>query len=209
MDDPRGQFRVDDYRKNATERQPKPVLGVEHVVHILAKGSESPDQVPSPKRCGLWNAPGAQHPPVAAAARELGDPQRNQLALAIDVAAGPYDPRRSGRLERRGGGVERPGQVMIIAVDVGHPLARRAPQTLVERMGLPAVRLRDPPGQPIRVPLYDRDRAVGRAAVDDDVLEVLIPLVEHRTDGPLDEPAVVPARRYDGKFRPQNGSSRQ
>ena len=68
-------------------------------------------------------------------------------------------------------------------------------------VGLALVLLRHPPQAAAEGPEHF-DRAVCRAAVHDDVLEVQIILVEHRTNRRLEEPRLIEARSHDGDARP-------
>jgi FkbM family methyltransferase len=82
-------------------------------------------------------------------------------------------------------GRDRTGQVEVITVDVRDDVAGRPVEPLVDRMRLSVVRLADPACDPIVVTAQDVDRAVVRAAVDDEILEVGISLLEHRANRAL------------------------
>ena len=66
--------------------------------------------------------------------------------------------------------VDRLRDVGVVGVDPGEQVALRQPQTLVDRLGLPAVRLGDPGQVRVLAPLEQLDGAVVGGAVDDDVL---------------------------------------
>ena len=103
---------------------------------------------------------------------EARDPQSRELPGLIDVAAAPADPVRAGLFEASDRGRESSRKVVVVAVDIRNELSAGAGKTLIQSMGLSAVRFRHPPGEPVCVALDDLNGSVGRASVDDDVLEV-------------------------------------
>ena len=99
------------------------------------------------------------------------------------------------RLDHR---LERPWEVEVVAVEVGQDLARGQAHALVDRVVHAPVGLRQPAHVVgALVAAEDVEGSVGRAAVNDDVLEAVIGLSPDRVDRRLDEPALVERRRDD------------
>jgi hypothetical protein len=138
---------------------------------------------------------------VASGGWWLRNPELHPLVLVVDVPAAAADPVGACALEPRDRGVEGAGQVVVVAVDVGDELAGGSSQTLVEGVGLPTVGLGDPPGEAIAIALDDLRRTVGRAPVDDDVLQIGVALVEDGVQGSLDERSLVERGRDYAKAR--------
>ena len=97
--------------------------------------------------------------------------------------------------------VEGSRQIEVVAVQIGPEIAGGPRHPLVDRVALAPVLATFPVGEPVGVPPDDLDRAVRRAAIDDDVFEVRIALVEDRADRRLEEPGLVEARRDNGDAR--------
>ncbi len=96
----------------------------------------------------------------------------------------------------------------VVAVQPGDDLARGAGHALVDCLALALVGLADNVGQPVAVGAEDVECAVGRTAVDDDVLDVRVALREYRPDRLLEILALVSRRRDDRDARP-GGAARQ
>jgi hypothetical protein len=187
----------------AGEREPQPELGVEHIVHVLAERAELVEAAAPPEGRGLWHSPWPDQPPLPLArVRRRWFPHLEQVVVRVCEMARACEPASVRAPERGHGRLERAWQVVVVAVDVGHDVAARALESLVERVGLAAILLADPPREPVRIGLDDLDGAVGGPAVDDHVLERLVALVEHRSQRSLEESRLVERRRDDRQLRP-------
>ena len=82
-------------------------------------------------------------------------------------------------------------QIEVIRVEPGDDLPVRMGKPLVDGLGLPAVLLADPPGQPVCILLDDLHAAVGRTAIDDDVLDVVIVLLQDGKHGLPEEGRLI------------------
>ena len=134
-----------------------------------------------------------------------GAPQRQRAVVARDhLAAGLADTQAAAR-EKIGrlpppGRADPPQRIrleQVVAADPGQEIARGARETLVESVRLPAVRLDDDASAAPAIALDDVDRSVARAAVDDDVFERRIVLVEHGADRGFEIGRLVEADRDD------------
>ncbi|MNN86034.1 hypothetical protein D3C81_2033910 [compost metagenome] len=76
-------------------------------------------------------------------------------------------------------------------------------------MRLPAVRRAFPVAQVTFVLTDDVHAAVGRPAVDDDVFQTRIALVQHRQNGAFQELGLVERRGHDGHFGQQAAGDRR
>jgi hypothetical protein len=97
-----------------------------------------------------------------------------------------------GRHARHGAREQR-----VVGVEVAHVRAARAREAAVQRRHLTRVLLPDRRGQPALVALDDLDAPVRRAVVDDDVLDRLVALLQHRADRRLQVRSLVVRRRDD------------
>jgi hypothetical protein len=73
---------------------------------------------------------------------------------------------------------QRAGVEEVVAVDVAVHVARGPREPLVDGVALPGVFLTHPPREPVGVALDDVHAVVGAAAVDDEVFQVRVALVE-------------------------------
>src|SRR6266404_6218815 len=87
--------------------------------------------------------------------------------------------------------VERARQIDIVAINEAEYVAGRLLKALINRMDLTPIFFTDPEGEPIFIAPNDLYRFVGAAAVDDDVLEIGIILVEHRQNRLFQESALI------------------
>ena len=98
-------------------------------------------------------------------------------------------------------GVERARQVNIVAVDESENVSSRFFESLVDRMHLPAIFFTHPVSKTVFVATNNRNAFVSAAAVDHDVLERLVSLLEHGQDRLFQETALVEGRRDDAEFQ--------
>src|SRR3954454_18554031 len=186
-------------RKLAFVSEPEHELRVEGVVHVRPKRTEAVEELTTPEGGGLWDVPGDEHPPVAASGPPLAvrrrlrtpDPQPPRRVSLLDVERSAREPAAGGWLERSDHRLQCAGQEVVVAVQIGHDLSRRTRQPLVDRVGLPGVRLGDPPGEAVLVAAGDLHGLVRCTAIDDHVLEVRVALVQDGADRPLDETPLV------------------
>src|SRR5215218_9195278 len=87
--------------------------------------------------------------------------------------------------------VEGSGQLYVVAVDERENVAGGSLKALVDRVYLAAILFTFPIGEFVFVAANDRNAFVGAAAVDDDVLERLITLIQDGEDRLFQEPALV------------------
>ena len=140
----------------------------------------------------------------------LEDPPADDHGRMIDVRHPGPDPLRIGRIatdpvQRAAGRVvvdqiaehevgaarlergDRPLDLLrlqpVIGIHQADHLAARCRQALVEGVADATVGLADPTGQPAGVAPDDLEGAVGRGAVDHDVLDLGVGLREHAVDG--------------------------
>lgn len=73
-------------------------------------------------------------------------------------------------------------------------------KALVDGVRLPLVGLGLPVRQPVGIFLDNLQAAIARAAIDDDVFQVGVILLEHRAQGLLEERRLVEGRRHDANF---------
>ena len=85
----------------------------------------------------------------------------------------------------------------VVGVEVAHVGAARAREAAVQRRDLARVLLPDRCAEPVLVAANDLDAPVRRAVVDDDVLDRLVVLLEHRADRVLQVRGLVVRRRDD------------
>src|SRR5688572_7161434 len=86
---------------------------------------------------------------------------------------------------------ERAGQIEIVAVEKGEDVSGRAFESFIDRVDLSAILFADPVGEAIFVLANDRDAFVSAAAVDDDVLERFVALLQDGKDRLFEKPALV------------------
>src|SRR6516225_146140 len=82
-------------------------------------------------------------------------------------------------------------QVVIVAVEVRDDITSGSPETLVDGVRLAAIFLAYPVGQPALVFPNNFDTPICAAAVDDDVFQIRIILIENRVYRLLDEGSLV------------------
>ena|SRR5438128_3139394 len=99
--------------------------------------------------------------------------------------------------EMIGDGRQRARQIEIVAVDKAKDIARGLLETFIDGMHLPAIFLADPVGEMLFVLTNDVDAFVVAAAVDDDVLKRLVPLIEHRQDRFFEKLSLIKRGRDD------------
>src|SRR5688572_1835391 len=104
-------------------------------------------------------------------------------------------------IEDLGNGLERPGQVFVVAVQPRHDFAARLAKALVQCVTVPGVALADVIVQPVPVFLDDVLGPVAAAAIDNNIFEVLVVLVENRPKRFFDESCLVEGGRNDGNFQ--------
>src|SRR5215468_5153567 len=93
-------------------------------------------------------------------------------------------------------GIECAGEEEIVAVYEAKPVAGSAIDSLIEGIYLATVLFADPPGKPVLVPLDNIQRVVRAATIDHNILDVGVPLVEHRKQGLLEKAALIVRRSY-------------
>ncbi len=96
--------------------------------------------------------------------------------------------------EHTGDDIQAVGMELVVRVDPGHDFPGAAPEALVDRGILPVVGVAPPPGNIIRVPFDDLDRAVVAATIDNDQFQVGVALVDDGTQGYLQEAPLVIGR---------------
>src|SRR4029079_8545768 len=85
--------------------------------------------------------------------------------------------------------VECAGQINIVAVDERENVARGFFETFVDRVYLSTIFFTYPISQLVLVAANDRNTLISAAAIDDDVFEWLITLIQYRQDGLFQEMA--------------------
>ena len=98
-----------------------------------------------------------------------------------------------------GDGLERSRQIILVGVQPADEVAGGHAEALVERVRLALVGLGDP--AQVRITAEHCERAIARAAVHHDVLEIRIALAEHAQDGVFEIMPVVETGGDDGNFR--------
>jgi len=93
------------------------------------------------------------------------------------------------------------GQQQVIGVEPGQNFATGVCKTLVDSVRLALVGLGLPVRQTVSIFFDNLQAAIARAAVDDDVLQVWVILLQHRAQRLLEESRLVEGRRHDADFR--------
>ena len=118
------------------------------------------------------------------------------------------DPHHIGLgVEDFGDGAEGPGTIFVVAVEPGHDFAAGFGKALVQRIAMAGVGLADKMVQPVFVFLDDLHRAVGAAAIDHDIFEMRIILIQHRAQRVFDKSRLVEGRGDDGNPGAAHGPS--
>ncbi len=94
-------------------------------------------------------------------------------------------------------GRESPGQIKIVAIEVGHYLTGGALQALVQSMCLSAIFFAHPESKLVFVFANYLQTAVRAAAIDDDKFQRLVVLLEHGKDSLLQKRSLIEGRRND------------
>ena len=112
----------------------------------------------------------------------------------------------AGLEPRQGHPVQGARTKKIVAVEPGDHLPISQPEALVDGLGLAAVGFDNQVIQAVAVAFENVDGAVGRCAIDDDVLEVGILLVEYGEQRLFDESCLVERWSDDADARPISGA---
>lgn len=107
-------------------------------------------------------------------------------------------------LKMRDYGGDGAGEERIVGVEIGDDLASAAAQALVDGVGLPAITL-GLPGETLAITSKDVNGTIGRAAVEDEILDVWVVLSQHAFDGAAKEGCLVEGRRDDRNDRQHGG----
>src|ERR1043165_2265711 len=111
------------------------------------------------------------------------------LAKHDRVAANPLGLRMLGEVTHDG--VESAWEVNVVAVDESDNVAGGTCESLVDRVHLSTIFFAFPVGELVFVAADDRNTLVSAGTVDDDVLERLVTLIQHREDRLFQEPSLV------------------
>ena len=117
-----------------------------------------------------------------------------QCTQAVGHTDDPPRVRLLEQVHRRG---ECAREEVVVGVDVGDDVAGGHADPAVDRRGLAVVGLARPPRDLLVEALEDVGRAVGRTAVEHEVLEVVVALLDDRPDRLLQELRLVERRRDD------------
>src|SRR5579862_385981 len=167
------------------------------VVQRVAKRDVEPaNRLESPtreERTGLRDEVGLVEllPQIERHRRELA----HDVSALVDLPPTSMDQPGPSLLHDADGSADCSRKVEIVGVEPAEDLARCQGETLVDRVGLPLVGLRDPAH--LRVAPQDLQRLVRRSAVDDNVLDAWVVLAENTLDRLLDEGTLVHRRRDD------------
>src|SRR5437016_1030235 len=164
------------------------VAGIDH--------SDSGEQTPAPERALVAE----RHAVIPMDDNgERGEPRfPGDFVLLVDVqSVRERDVHRGVRPKQLGGLVKNTREVDIVRVLPADEIARGPGKPLVEGVALPGIPLTHPVGEPALVLLDDLHAAVARAAVDDQVLEIGIVLVQDAEDGSLQELRLMEGGRHD------------
>ena len=96
------------------------------------------------------------------------------------------------------GALDRSRQVEIIRVQPGHNLAPGALHALVDRFGLPGIRLGDPPGQAVGIALDDGRAVIAGTTIHHDIFKRRVSLRQYRAQGMLQIGGLVVGGSDDG-----------
>ena len=199
-----GDVRVYDGRHHPGERAAEPELEIKDVVHVLAELTDLAEALGSrTTRPAARTTIFSDHRTAQASAAFAGTTTTQEGAVGVPRWTGS-DQRPNGR---SGPGTpsrprpKRPGDVVVVAVDVGDDVAGRPRQALVDRVGLSAVRLANPAGEAVEERSRISTDPSPRAAVDDDVLDVWVVLVRNRLQGAFKVFGLVQGRSHDADER--------
>ena len=172
----------------ALAQQAAPQFQVHAIAHALLKQSVLFQQV-APEDGGLVRNGRFHHGQRAPVDRGVDLAEDAVVGVGHEQVAA--DDRRPAARRRRAQFAQRAREVQVVRVLPAHVFAGGALEALVDGMRLAPVRLAFPMGQVAFVFADDVHAAVGGAAVDDDVLQPRIPLIQHGQDGSLQEAGLV------------------
>ena len=122
-------------------------------------------------------------------------------AVDVEDLAGCADPRDIVGSERLCNPNKRVWQMEVVAVQNAYNFAGAMAKALVDAVSLSGVGFAHPITQPIGIALDDAHALIGAAAIDHDVFEVRVALIEHRPQCFLQETTIVEVRGDDADFR--------